>query len=63
MKVVQPRRVLTNTRLDWKGFPGTNTLAYAVQLRQLGRKKSFITLTPVVNVLKPFLSLTDVPDQ
>jgi hypothetical protein len=43
----------TNIRLGWKGFSETNALAYYEKL-QLTSVKSFITLTPVANVMKLF---------
>ncbi len=48
--------LLTNIRLDWKGFPGTNTslLRKFVNYRQ----KSFITLSPGVNVIELSFSST-----
>ncbi len=38
---------------DWKGFPTTNTLAYQASSSAM-KEKSFITLTPGVNVIKLF---------
>jgi hypothetical protein len=40
-------------RSDRKGFPRTNTLAYQ-ELSSEMKEKSFITLTPGVNLTKPF---------
>jgi hypothetical protein len=42
-------------RLGWKGLLGTNTLAY-YENSQIMDRKSFITLGPVVEVLKLFYS-------
>ncbi len=38
----------TNIRLGWKGFPGTNTLAY-YEIPYVTTVKSFIGLAPVVD--------------
>ncbi len=48
--------LLLNPRLDWKGLPGTSTLAYR-EHSQIKVVKSFITLVPGVNVIKLFSSL------
>jgi hypothetical protein len=47
-----------NNRLGWKGFLGTNTLAYYENL-QIMDKKCFITFAPGVNVTKTFLFVTN----
>jgi hypothetical protein len=46
--------------LDWtgKGLPGTNTLAYLAS-SSATKKKSFITLTPGVDVRKLFFLVTE----
>jgi hypothetical protein len=41
-----------------KRLPGTNTLAYLASSSAM-KEKSFITLTPVVNVIKLFSFVTD----
>jgi hypothetical protein len=50
--------LLANTRLAWEIFPGTNTLAYFV-LPSATKSKSFMRLTPDVNVIKLFSFVTD----
>ncbi len=45
-----------NLILDWKGLPRTNTPAYYGN-SQLPDVKCFITLGPVVNVIKLFTSV------
>jgi hypothetical protein len=55
--LVLPEKV----RLDWKVFarlPGINTLAYLASLSAT-KEKSFITLSPGLNVSKLFLFVTD----
>ncbi len=47
----------TNNRLIWKVLPGTNTLAY-YKNSYLKAVKSFITLAPGVNDMKPFFFVT-----
>ncbi len=43
----------TNIRLGWPGWPVTNALAY-YEKSYLTAVKSFITLAPADNVIKPF---------
>ncbi len=43
----------TNIRLDWKGLPGSNALAY-YKKSQLKAVKSFITLAPGGDFLPKF---------
>ncbi len=45
-------------RPNWKGFIRTNTVAYMAS-SSATKEKSFITLTPGVNVIKPFFFITD----
>jgi hypothetical protein len=47
-----------NVRLDWKVIASTNTLAYLAS-STVTKEKSFIRLTPGVNVLKLFSFVTD----
>jgi hypothetical protein len=47
--------LLTNSRLGWKRFSGTNTLAYFVSL-SVTEENRFITLTLGVNAIKLFSS-------
>jgi hypothetical protein len=44
---------LCNKKEKWESLPGANTLAYYEHLDSMGLK-SFITLGPVVNLIKPF---------
>jgi hypothetical protein len=44
--------LLPNSRLVWKGLPGSNTLTYYENLL-ITDVKSFMTLTPGANVIKP----------
>ena len=50
--------LLSNSKTDCKGFPRTNTLAYLASLSVM-KKKSFMALTPGVNVIKLFSFVTD----
>ncbi len=45
----------TNSRRDWRGLAGTNTLAYFVDAVMM-KKTFFIALTPIVMILKLFSS-------
>ena len=47
-----------NVRLDWKGLPGKNTLAY-YENPLIAIKNFLITLGPGVNVMKLFYFVTD----
>jgi len=47
-----------NRRQNLKAIPETNTLAYLTGEKAMN-KKGFTTPTPVVNVIKPFLFITD----
>jgi hypothetical protein len=47
-----------NVRLDWKGFPRINALAYLASSSAM-KEKSFITLNPGVNVIKLFSFVAD----
>ncbi len=40
-------------RLDWKGLPGTNTLAYLASMLEM-KTKSFMTMTLGPNLIKLF---------
>jgi hypothetical protein len=48
--------LLANIRLGWKGFPGTNTLAY-YEKSKLTAVKSFITLATWPKVIKLFTAI------
>ncbi len=50
--------MLTNIRLNWKGLPGTNAVAYFVAA-SVTEEKSFIKIKIGVNVKKLFFSITD----
>ncbi len=57
LKPFQPHLIMGlvgNTGLGWKGFPGTNPLAYLTSTR-VTKKKLLMTLTPGANVIKLFL--------
>jgi hypothetical protein len=48
--------LLSNSKMGWKGFPKTNTLPYQASSSAM-KEKSFITLTPGPEVIKPFFDL------
>ncbi len=48
---------LTNNRLGWKRLPWKNTPAYYEQ-SQIAEEKSFVILSPGVNVMKLFTFVT-----
>jgi len=45
-----------NIRLEWKSLPGTNTFICLSRVSAM-QKKGFITLTPVVRIIKLFFFL------
>jgi hypothetical protein len=44
----------TNIRLGWRGLAGTNTLVYYEKAKL---KRLYITLGPVINVIKLFMAV------
>ncbi len=48
----------TNIRQSWKGLTGTNTMAY-YKCSEITAVKSFIVMTPGVNVIKLFSFIAD----